>query len=114
MTPARSLTAHERRRYAIVKSAERRATALAPLRAEVERAVCEVGWRQARPVVEAVLGPGVRVCGPRGRWRSRVGKRTGARLLAELAALPVQGRLPLSLSQPSRSVQQERGDPCTS
>ncbi len=88
-------TALERRRYAIVKGAEHREHDLAPLRAEVARAVAEVGWARARPVVEAVLGPMVRVTGPRGAWRHRVGKRAGARIVAGLGALPVQGRLAL-------------------
>jgi hypothetical protein len=90
-----------RRQRAIARSRERRAADLAPLRAEVDRLVSEVGWERARPIVEAVMAP-VRVSGPRGVWRSRVGKRTGRRILAELAALPVQERFALSLSQPSR------------
>lgn len=92
---APSLTAHECRRYAIARSAERRDRELAPLRAEVARAVAEVGWSRARPVVEATFGPRVRVSGPRGAWRSRVGKRAGARLLAGLRGMPVQEHLPL-------------------
>lgn len=112
MTPARILTAHERRRYAIGKARERRAAELAPLVAEVDRLVGEVGWHQARPVVETVLGPTVRVTGPRGRWRAKVGKRNGAAILAELAALPVQETLPL-MSQRRRSLD-PREDPCTS
>jgi hypothetical protein len=99
----RTLTAHERRRYAIVKTRERRDRELAPLRAEVARAVAEVGWTRARPVVEATMAP-VRVSGPRGVWRSRVGKRIGARILSALAALPVQERFTLSLVQPGRRV----------
>ena len=74
----RTLTAHERRRYAIARSRQRRATELAPLVAEVDRLVSEVGWRQARPAVAAVMAP-IRISGPRGAWRRRVGKRTGAR-----------------------------------
>ena len=102
----RTLTAHERRRYAIAEARERRERELAPLRAEVDRLVSEVGWRQARPIVEAVMVPlGLRVTGPRGAWRSRVGKRSGARLLAGLRALPVQGHLNLgSAVNPGCSV----------
>lgn len=101
---ATTLTAHERRQRAIARSRERREHELAPLRSEVDRAVAEVGWRQARPIVEAVMAP-VRVTGPRGVWRSRVGKRTGARILAGLRALPVQGHLNLgSAVNPGCSV----------
>ena len=103
---ARTLLA--RRSYAIARSRERRADELAPLVAEVDRPVAEVGWRRARPVVEAAMAP-VRVTGPRGAWRHRVGKRCGGRIVAGLAALPAQGRLPLS--QPSRNVHEE--EPCT-
>ncbi|MDA8310236.1 MAG: hypothetical protein M0Z46_06420 [Actinomycetota bacterium] len=90
-----ALTAHERRRYAIRKAGERRAEELAPVLAEVDRLVAEVGWATARPVVEAVMAP-VRVTGPRGVWRHRVGKQTGGRLLAALGTLPVQCTLPLT------------------
>ena len=82
----------ERRSYAIARGRERRADELAPTLAEVDRLVAEVGWRRARPVVEAAMAP-VRVSGPRGRWRHRVGKRSGGRIVAGLAALPVQERL---------------------
>ena len=58
-----TLTAHERRRYAIVKARERRAVVLAPVLAEINRLVAEVGWPQARPVAAAVMAP-VRVAGP--------------------------------------------------
>ena len=105
---ATTLTAHERRQRAIAGSRERREHELAPLRAEIDRLVSAVGWERARPVVEEIMAS-VRVSGPRGVWRSRVGKRTGARLLAELGALPVQGRLPLS--QPARSVTREETHP---
>ena len=88
----RTLTTHERQRYAIGKARERRVGELAPIRAEVDRLIAEVVWRQARPVVEAVMAP-VRVTGPRGAWRSRVGKRAGAKIIAALAGLPAQGRL---------------------
>jgi hypothetical protein len=103
---ARILTAAGKRNYAIAKTKERRDAELAPLRAEVAAAIAEVGWTRARPVVETVLGPGVRVSGPSSRaaWWHKVGKRSGARILAELAALPVQQRFALSLLQPGRSV----------
>lgn len=108
-----TLTAHERQQYAIARGRERRAVELAPLVAEVDRLVVEVGWHQARPLVEDVMAP-VRVTGPRGRWRQRIGKRTGTRLVAALAALPAQQRLPLvPVSRPTRNVNQ-RGTPCTS
>ena len=94
----------ERRSYAIARSRERRADELAPLVAEGDRAVAEVGWHRARPVVEAAMAP-VRVTGPRGAWRHRVGKRTGGRIVAGLAQLPAQGRLPLvAASQRDRRV----------
>jgi hypothetical protein len=59
-----------------------------------------------------VLGPGVRVSGPSSRaaWWHKVGKRSGARILAELAALPVQERLVFAaehVSQPTRNVKKE-------
>ena len=94
---------HERRSYAIARSRDRRAAELAPLLAEVDRLVSEVGWSRARPVVEAAMAP-VRVTGPRGVWRSRVGKRAGARIVAALSVLPVQERLALDVSQPTRRV----------
>ena len=99
-----TLTAAQRQRYAIVKGAERREHELAPLRAEIDRLVAEVGWRRARPVVEAAMAP-IRVTGPRGVWRSRVGRRSGGRILAGLARIPTQGRLPLvAASQRDRRV----------
>ena len=101
-------TALERRSYAIARSAEHRDHELAPLRAEVARAIAEVGWSRARPVVEAVLGPMVRVTGPRGAWRHRVGKRAGARIVAGLGALPVQGRLDIA-AHPRPTVARGRG-----
>ncbi len=101
---APAVGAHERRRRAIARSRERRAVELAPLRSEVARLVAEVGWSRARPVVREVLGPLVKVTGPRGAWRHRVGKRAGARIVAALFALPVQERLPLYVLQPSRRV----------
>ena len=107
MTARPLLTTEQRRAHAIARSRERRAAELAPLRAEVDRLVEEVGWRQARPVVEAVMAP-LRVTGPRGAWRHRMGKRSGARLRADLAVLPVQGRLDLGNStHVRRRVQSE-------
>ena len=63
----RTLTAHEYQRYAIGKARERRAAELAPLLAEVDRLVAEVGWEQARPVVCDALGPHVLLSRPAGR-----------------------------------------------
>lgn len=86
------MTAQER---AIACARARRAVELAPLRADVAAAVDHVGWHGARPVVEAVLG--VRASGRHGGWWSKVGKRSGARLLAALAEVepePRQLRLP--------------------
>jgi hypothetical protein len=88
-------TLAERRRVAIARARARREQELAPLRAEVARAVAAVGWRRAKPVIAQVLGPRWHVGGPRGPWWDHVGRRSGARILAELAALPAQGRLPL-------------------
>ena len=99
-----TLTAHERRSYAIARSRERRAAELAPLLAGIDRLVSEVGWSRARPVVREVLGPHVLVSRPAGRWRAKVGKRAGARIVAAVTALPVQERLVLDVSQPSRRV----------
>ena len=98
------LTAHERRRRAIARSQERRAVELAPLVAEVDRLVSEVGWQRAAPIIRDVLGPHVLVSRPLGRWRAKVGKRAGARLVAVLAALPAQERFALDVSQPTRNV----------
>ena len=98
----RTLTAHERQRYAIGKARERRTGELAPIRAEVARLVADVGWSRARPVLREVLGPHVLLSRPAGRWRAKVGKRAGARIVAALSALPVQQTFPLS--QPSRNV----------
>lgn len=77
--------------------------------AEVDRLVSEVGWRAARPVVVSVLAP-VRVTGPRGVWRHRLGKRAGARLLAALSELPAQGRLPLATTAKGRTPMSEDRD----
>ena len=101
---APTLTAHERRSYAIARSRERRAAELAPLLAEIDRLVSEVGWSRARPVVREVLGSHVLVSRPAGKWRAKVGKRAGARIVAALSALPIQERLVLDVSQPSRRV----------
>ena len=108
---ATATTALERRAHAIAEARERRDRELAPLRAEVDRVVSEVGWTRARPVVEAAMAP-LRVTGPRGAWRHRVGKRAGGRILAGLRALPVQERLDFA-AHPSRSLITEE-DPCTS
>ncbi len=56
---------------------------LAPLRLKVAEAIEQVGWRQARPVVEEVLG--VHASGPHGGWWSKVGKRAAPKLLQMLA-----------------------------
>jgi hypothetical protein len=90
VTATRSLA----QRRAIAYARERRESELAPLRVQVARAVAEVGWTRARPVVAEVMAP-VPVHGPHGRWGRRIGKRNGRRLLAALSALPVQGRLGL-------------------
>lgn len=106
-----AITAAERRVYAIARSRERRAAELAPIVAEIDRLVAEVGWRRARPVVEAAIGPLVRVTGPRGAWRHRVGKRTGARIVAGLVALPVQERFDLvHVTSASRNLSATGGD----
>lgn len=99
-----TLTAYERQRFAIDRDRHRARAERAVLVAEVDRAVAEVGWHQARPVVVSVLGASVPVTGPRGRWRGLLRKRTGARLLAALAVLPAQGRL--ALTHPTRSLQE--------
>lgn len=106
-----TFTAHERQRFAIVKAHERRTAELSPMLAEIDRLVVEVGWPQARPVAAGVLGPHVRVSGPRGRWRGRVGKRTGARLVAELGRLPAQGRLALDPPSHPRPTLDPRRSP---
>jgi hypothetical protein len=84
----------ERQAFAVARAKERSAAERAALVAEVDAMVAAVGWRQARPVVADVLPVAV-IWGPRGRWRRSLRKRTGRRLLAELAALPTQGRLRL-------------------
>ena len=105
------LTAHERRSYAIARSRERRTAELAPLLAEIDRLVSEVGWSRARPIVREVLGSHVLVSRPAGRWRAKVGKRAGARIVAALTALPVQERLVLDVSQHSRNVNPKGDQP---
>ena len=75
---------------AIVAARARRAAELAPLRAEVARAIDRVGWRRARPVVAQVLG--VRPNGLRGGWWAKVGKRSGARLLVALSLVEPEPR----------------------
>lgn len=55
-----------------------------------------------RVLVAAVL-PGVVLHRPRERWRRSLRKRTGRRLLDELAALPTQGQLALNpVTEPRR------------
>ena len=105
----RTYTATERRAYAIARArAESRATR-AQIVAEVDRAVAAVGWRQARPVV-AVMLPGAPLSGPRGRWRGLLRKRSAAKLLGALAALPAQRRLALGrTSQPGHGVRDREG-----
>ena len=58
--------------------------------------------RELRDAAAEAMSP-VRVSGPCGAWRRRMGKRAGARILAGLSALPVQGRLPPSLSTMSET-----------
>ena len=82
-----------RQQQAIAHTRREQAAQRAELIAQVDAAVAEVGWSAARPVVVSVLGPGVPVSGARGRWRHLLRKRNGGRLLADLAALPVQERL---------------------
>jgi hypothetical protein len=93
-TQPSALGANGRRAAAIARSKRQRAAELAPLVAEVEALVAAVGWHQAAPVVVEIMSP-VRVTGPRGAWRHRVGKRTGRRLVAALSPLPAQDHLPL-------------------
>jgi len=98
----------EVQRRAIARSRERRRAELAPLRQQVARAVAEVGWARAKPVVVAAMGP-VKVAGPRGVWAERMGKRAGARILAELRSFPVQGSLPLALPRAERRSKVPQG-----
>lgn len=105
------ISAHDRRHHAIAKARERRAAELAPVLAEIDRAVRSVGWAAARPVVVNAMSP-VRVTAPRGVWRQRIGKRAGRRILAGLAGLPVQQRFPLAASQSGYSVLREARDWC--
>ena len=95
---ARTLTEHQRRQRIIARARDTRAADLSPLRAEVMALVAAVGWDRARPIVVEVMSP-VKVSGPSGVWRSRIGKRTGARLVTALSVLPVQERLPLPISE---------------
>jgi hypothetical protein len=99
-------------RQAIACAQARRDRDLAPLRTEVAAAIAAVGWRRAKPLVAAALGPRWHVDGPRGPWWEHVGKRSGARILAGLRALPVQGRLALIAErapQPKRSLTERMG-----
>jgi hypothetical protein len=105
-------TLAERQRLAIARARARRDRDLAPLRAEVAATIAAVGWTRAKPVIAQVIGPRWHVGGPRGPWWEHVGQRSGARILAGLRALPVQGRLdlrPYRPSQPSRSVAERTG-----
>jgi hypothetical protein len=95
MDEPRLFTAAQRR--AIARSREARRIKLAPLHAEIEAAIADVGWRRARPVIQSVLEP-LHVAGRRGRWWERVGVRAGSRILAELREMPCQGRLPFGPS----------------
>jgi hypothetical protein len=81
--PCRALSAEERRSYAISKTRDRRRVELTPLREEIDNAITRVGWRRARPIVEQVMG--LPVPRQRGAWRSKVGKRSGQKLLKALA-----------------------------
>lgn len=108
-----TLTASERQHFAIARSRERTRAERGELMARIDQAVEAVGWERARPIVVATLGPDVPVTGPRGRWRGLLRKRTGARLMAALAVLPVQERLPLTpcLSYPRPTVEPSEGCP---
>ncbi|MDA8380333.1 MAG: hypothetical protein M0020_05825 [Actinomycetota bacterium] len=100
----RTFTATERRAYAIARARAESRAIRAALVAEVDHAVAAVGWHQARPIVAAML-PKAPLSGPRGRWRGLLDKRSTARLLGALAALPAQGRFALGRSsQPSTTV----------
>jgi len=90
-SPARS----EAQRKAIARYRREQTARRAALVAEVDTAIAMVGWAQAKPYVLAVLGSGVPVSGPRGRWRSLLRVRSTRRLLAMLDALPAQLPLPL-------------------
>jgi hypothetical protein len=88
-------SSEQRKLYAMAKARERRRAELEPLRTAVDDAICAVGWRRARPVVEEIMG--FPVPRQRGAWWSRVGRRNGTRLLTELIQLrdstPCQPRL---------------------
>ena len=86
-----------RQEGAIAASAARRRSELYPLRLAIANEVGRVGWRAAAPVVARALYTDVQgLHGPHGGWWAKVGKRTGAPLLAALQALPTKGQAPPS------------------
>jgi len=84
----------DRRRAAIRRSQTAARARYKALVAEVDTAIGEVGWSQARPCVVTVLGEHVPVSGPHGRWRGLLRVRTARRLLDMLDTLPAQPHLP--------------------
>jgi len=84
----------DRRRAAIRRSQTAARARYKALVAEVDAAIGQVGWHEARPHVVAVLGEHVPVSGPRGRWRGLLRVRTARRLLVRLGGLPAQPHLP--------------------
>jgi len=85
----------DRRRAAIRRSQTAAKARYKALVAEVDTAIGQVGWSQARPCVVTVLGEHVPLSGPHGRWRGLLRVRTARRLLDLLDTLPAQPHLPL-------------------
>lgn len=76
-----------RQEHAIAQARAERREELFPLRAEINEAIDRIGWRQAKPLVEAVLRktyPDIHLSSQRGGWWGLVGKRNGPKLVAAL------------------------------
>jgi hypothetical protein len=80
--------AERQRTWAIMNARQRRMRQLAPLHADITRAIEQLGWKRARPIVVDVVGHAHG--GRRGTWWRKVGKRNGTKLLTRLRAEPVQ------------------------
>ena len=75
-------TPEQRQAYAINQSRERAREAAMPVRIEIDRMISGLGWRKARPVIEATLG--FPVPGRHGGWWATVTVRRGQHLLDAL------------------------------
>jgi hypothetical protein len=81
-------SAEQRRAYAVSRAVERRRRELAPLRLEISERIDGLGWRRAKPMVQAAVG---RPLQRRGLWG--LTRKDTLRVLAALRARPGQWSL---------------------